>query len=61
MPDRDQHRFLDGRQSTPWSIPFKDQAPVETSILSNEARSGGDWSTTFAPVKMNLVPLGIEA
>ena len=28
--------------------PFK-LKPVELSMLSNEARSGGDWSTTFAP------------
>ena len=39
--------------------PFKIK-PVELSMLSNEARSGGDWSTTFAPkAKMNLVPTGI--
>src|SRR3982751_2258769 len=37
--------------------PFK---PVELSMLSNEARSGGDWSTTLAPkAKMNIVPTGI--
>src|SRR3954462_3276764 len=34
--------------------PFK---PVELSMLSTEARSGGDWSTTFAPkAKTNIVP-----
>ena len=39
--------------------PFK-LKPVELSMLSNEARSGGDWSTTFAPkAKMNIVPTGI--
>jgi hypothetical protein len=39
--------------------PFK-LKPVELSMLSNEARSGGDWSTTFSPkAKMNLVPTGI--
>jgi hypothetical protein len=39
--------------------PFK-LKPVELSMLSNEARSGGDWSTTFAPkAKMNLVPTGV--
>lgn len=37
--------------------PFK---PVELSMLSTEARSGGDWSTTFAPkAKMNIVPTGV--
>src|SRR3954449_8673950 len=39
--------------------PFK-LKPVELSMLSNEARSGGDWSTTFAPkAQMNLVPTGV--
>jgi hypothetical protein len=39
--------------------PFK-LKPVELSMLGNEARSGGDWSTTFAPkAKMNLVPTGV--
>jgi hypothetical protein len=39
--------------------PFK-LKPVELSMLSNEARSGGDWSTTFAPkAKMNLEPTGV--
>src|ERR1700710_2286927 len=39
--------------------PFK-LKPVELSMLSNEARSGGDWSTTFAPkAKMNLAPTGV--
>src|ERR1700686_2107184 len=39
--------------------PFK-LMPVELSMLSNEARSGGDWSTTFAPkAKTNLVPTGV--
>ena len=39
--------------------PFK-LKPVELSMLSNEARSGGDWSTTVSPkAKMNLVPTGI--
>src|SRR5882757_6227909 len=34
--------------------------PVELSMLSTEARSGGDWSTTFAPkAKTNIVPTGI--
>jgi hypothetical protein len=37
--------------------PFK---PVELSMLSTEARSSGDWSTTFAPkAKMNIVPTGV--
>ena len=37
--------------------PFK---PVELSILSTEARSAGDWNTTFAPkAKMNIVPTGV--
>ena len=34
--------------------------PVELSMLSTEARSGGDWSPTFAPkAKTNIVPTGI--
>src|SRR5438309_10599298 len=34
--------------------------PVELSMLSTEARIGGDWSTTFAPkAKTNIVPTGI--
>jgi hypothetical protein len=37
--------------------PFK---PVELSLLTNHARSDGDWSTSIAPKgKMNLVPTGI--
>jgi hypothetical protein len=37
--------------------PFR---PVELSMLTNHARSDGDWSTTFAPkAKMNIVPTGI--
>jgi hypothetical protein len=37
--------------------PFK---PVELSLLTNRARSDGDWSTTIAPkAKTNLVPTGI--
>jgi hypothetical protein len=37
--------------------PFK---PVELSMLSTEARSAGDWSTTFAPkAKTNIVPTGV--
>jgi hypothetical protein len=37
--------------------PFK---PVELSMLTNEARSGGEWSTTIAPkAKMNIAPTGI--
>jgi hypothetical protein len=37
--------------------PFK---PVELSMLSTEARSAGDWNTTFAPkAKMNIVPTGV--
>src|ERR1700716_328641 len=35
--------------------PFK---PVELSLLTNRARSDGEWSTTIAP-KTNLVPTGI--
>jgi hypothetical protein len=34
--------------------------PVELSMLTNHARSDGDWSTTIAPkAKMNIVPTGI--
>jgi hypothetical protein len=34
--------------------------PVELSMLSTESRSGGDWSTSFAPkAKTNLVPTGV--
>jgi len=37
--------------------PFK---PVEVSLLTNRARSDGDWSTTIAPkAKMNIAPTGI--
>src|SRR5258707_5028815 len=37
--------------------PFK---PVELSLLTNRARSDGEWSTTIAPkAKMNIVPTGI--
>jgi hypothetical protein len=37
--------------------PFK---PVELSLLTNRARSDGDWSTTMAPkAKMNIAPTGI--
>jgi hypothetical protein len=37
--------------------PFK---PVELSMLTNRARSDGDWSTTIAPkAKMNIAPTGI--
>ena len=37
--------------------PFK---PVELSLLTNGARSGGDFSTTLSPkAKMNLVPTAI--
>jgi hypothetical protein len=37
--------------------PFK---PVEVSLLTNHARSGGEWATTIAPkAKMNIVPTGI--
>ena len=37
--------------------PFK---PVELSMLTNRARSDGEWSTTFAPkAKMNIVPTGV--
>jgi hypothetical protein len=34
--------------------------PVELSLLTNSARSDGDWSTSIAPkAKTNLVPTGI--
>lgn len=34
--------------------------PVELSLLTNRAKSDGEWSTSFAPkAKMNLVPTGI--
>ena len=37
--------------------PFK---PVELSLLTNRARSDGDWSTTITPkAKMNIAPTGI--
>jgi hypothetical protein len=37
--------------------PFR---PVEVSLLTNQARSEGDWSTTINPkAKTNLVPTGI--
>jgi hypothetical protein len=37
--------------------PFK---PVELSMLTNHARSDGEWNTTIAPkAKMNIVPTGI--
>jgi len=37
--------------------PFK---PVELSLLSNQARSDGEWSRTVAPkAKMNIAPTGI--
>jgi hypothetical protein len=37
--------------------PFR---PVELSMLSTEARSGGDWITSFAPkAKTNIVPTGV--
>src|SRR3982075_2384962 len=37
--------------------PFR---PVELSLLTNRARSDGEWSTTIAPkAKTNLVPTGI--
>ena len=37
--------------------PFK---PIELSLLTNRARSDGDWSTTIAPkAKMNIAPTGI--
>src|SRR6476619_1724539 len=34
--------------------------PVELSLLTNRARSDGDWSTTIAPkAKMNIAPTGV--
>ena len=37
--------------------PFK---PVELSLLTNRAKSDGEWSTSMAPkVKTNIVPTGI--
>src|ERR1043165_5935540 len=34
--------------------------PVELSMLTNRARSDGEWSTTFQPkAKTNIVPTGI--
>ena len=37
--------------------PFK---PVELSMLTNSARSDGEWSTTLQPkAKTNIVPTGI--
>ena len=37
--------------------PFK---PVELSMLTNHARSGGEWSTTIQPkAKMNIAPTGV--
>jgi hypothetical protein len=39
--------------------PFKIK-PVEISLLTNRARSDGEWSTTIAPkAKMNFLPTGI--
>src|SRR3954452_13424733 len=39
--------------------PFK-LKPVEISVLTNRARSDGEWSTTIAPkAKMNFLPTGI--
>ena len=39
--------------------PFK-LKPVELSLLTNRARSDGEWSTTLAPkAKINIVPTGI--
>jgi hypothetical protein len=37
--------------------PFK---PVELSLMTNRAKSDGEWSTSIAPkAKMNIVPTGI--
>jgi hypothetical protein len=37
--------------------PFK---PVELSLLTNPAKSGGEWSTSIQPkAKMNFIPTGI--
>src|SRR3982750_1920959 len=34
--------------------------PVELSLLTNRAKSDGEWSTSFAPkAKVNLVPTGV--
>jgi hypothetical protein len=39
--------------------PFK-LKPVELSLLTNRARSDGEWSTSIAPkAKVNLVPTGV--
>jgi hypothetical protein len=39
--------------------PFKIK-PVELSLLTNRARSDGEWSTSIAPkAKVNLVPTGV--
>src|SRR5205085_5055964 len=39
--------------------PFKIK-PVELSLLTNRARSDGEWNTSIAPkAKVNLVPTGI--
>jgi hypothetical protein len=39
--------------------PFKIK-PVELSLLTNHARSDGEWSTSIAPkAKVNLVPTGV--
>lgn len=39
--------------------PFK-LKPVELSLLTNRARSDGEWSTTLAPkAKMNFLPTGV--
>src|SRR4051812_14210049 len=39
--------------------PFK-LKPIEISVLTNRARSDGEWSTTIAPkAKMNFLPTGV--
>jgi hypothetical protein len=39
--------------------PFKIK-PVELSLLTNRARSDGEWSTSIAPkAKINLIPTGV--
>ena len=39
--------------------PFK-LKPVELSLLTNRARSDGEWSTSIAPkAKVNLIPTGV--
>src|SRR5215471_15425421 len=39
--------------------PFKIK-PVELSLLTNRAKSDGEWSTSIAPkAKVNLVPTGV--